>query len=170
MATKAEREELAFIALEEVGVQEEGGNNCGPRVRMYQAATWLKPAAWPWCAAFVDWCVMMWLPLLPEASPETKKGWRPQTAGAVGLERWAKSKGLKVLKRDAAVESGDIVVFDMSHCGIAVSDCAKGAPIKTVEGNTGSAGKRDSETGDGVWKKTRDRALVRSIIRLERAA
>jgi hypothetical protein len=42
-------ENLAKIALSQVGVKEVGGNNNGPQVRKYQSSTNLKPASWPWC-------------------------------------------------------------------------------------------------------------------------
>jgi len=32
---------------------------------------------------------------------------------------------------------------------------------------TGPAGKRESDTGDGVWRKKRSRSVVRSLIRLK---
>ena len=38
---------LAQIAAKEVGVREVGGNNNGERIRDYQVATDLAPAAWP---------------------------------------------------------------------------------------------------------------------------
>ena len=48
-ATKSPLEKLAAIAKSQVGVKEVGGNNNGPEIRKYQAATNLKPASWPWC-------------------------------------------------------------------------------------------------------------------------
>ena len=52
---------LLEIATHEVGTHEDGGNNCGPRIVEYQSATWLKPAPWPWCAAFICWILREWL-------------------------------------------------------------------------------------------------------------
>ena len=54
-------ENLVKIALSQVGVKESGGNNNGPEVRKYQSATELKPASWPWCAAFTGWIIREWL-------------------------------------------------------------------------------------------------------------
>jgi len=160
--------EIAAIALKEVGVREEGGNNCGPRVREYQEATWLTPGPWPWCAAFVDWCVREWV---SQIGPKdlvfgkwTPEAWRPRTAGAFDLEKWAKDRKLPVLGPKSDADPGDIVVFDMSHCGIIVGDHpANSLFLETVEGNTGSQNQRD---GDGVWRKKRSRTMVRSIIRI----
>ena len=61
-------EKLADVAMSQVGVREVGGNNRGAKIRTYQAASNLAPGAWPWCAAFADWCVQQWL-----AYPEAKK-------------------------------------------------------------------------------------------------
>jgi len=169
-----DRSEIARIALSQDGVREVGGNNQGPQVVEYQAATWLAPAAWPWCAAFVDWCIREWLrkvdhfdPLFGGMSPEA---WRPKTAGATDLERWARERRLVILPRTAPTQAGDIVIFAFSHCGIVTSDHPRAtALLRTVEGNTGPAGLRDAESGDGVFQKKRPRTVVRSLIRLERA-
>src|SRR5262245_22831272 len=48
---------LVALAQREVGVHEVGGENCGPRIREYQAATDLPPGPWPWCAAFLCWVI-----------------------------------------------------------------------------------------------------------------
>lgn len=168
-----DRSHIARIALSQDGVREEGGNNCGPKIVEYQAATWLKPAPWPWCAAFVDWCIREWIRGLDPRDPlfagKTPEAWRPLTAGALDLENWGKSRGLKILGRNADVEAGDIVTFDMGHCGIVTASRVRtAATILTVEGNTGPEGKRDAASGDGVFQKKRPRTLVHSFIRLER--
>jgi len=172
----ADTAKLAEIAIREVGVREVGGNNCGPRVMEYQKSTWLEPGPWPWCAAFVDWCVREWATKhIPAGDPllgdRKVSDWRPRTAGAFDLERWAKSVGLEVRSPKASVQMGDLVVYDMSHCGIIVAGAHAGSLfVEAVEGNTGLSGLRDSSAGDGVFRKKRDRRMVRSLIRLERAA
>lgn len=172
----ADTAKLAEIAIREVGVREVGGNNCGPRVREYQAATWLEPGPWPWCAAFVAWCVREWLrnhvtaddPLLGGARASE---WRPRTGGAFDLENWARKAKATLLGPKTSVRPGDLVVYDMSHCGIIVASAHAGSLfVEAVEGNTGLTGLRDSSAGDGVFRKKRDRKMVRSLIRLERAA
>ena len=162
----ADPAKLAEIAISQVGTLEEGGNNRGSKVREYQAATYLAPGDWPWCAAFVCWCVREW------CVQELKKPtfWRPTTPRAFGFESWAREQGFPVLGERAAVKAGDIVVFDMSHVGIAVASAPAGSKhVETVEGNTGVVGLRDSAAGDGVFRKKRPRPMIRSIIRLERA-
>lgn len=153
------RDMLAAIAQSEVGTKEEG-NNGGERVRLYQSATWLAPAPWPWCAAFVCWCVR-------EAMGEDQKFTRPRTAGAWDFENWARGKhgqveGVQLIKPTPSdIHAGDIVVFTFSHIGIAVSSVHNGK-VETVEGNTNAAGSRE---GDGVWRKSRSLDKIRSVIR-----
>ena len=43
---------------------------------------------------------------------------------------------------------------------------APGTTIETIEGNTNSKGTRDSNTGDGVWRKRRSVSSIRSLIRI----
>lgn len=161
------------IAAAEVGVREEGGNNNGQRIREYQKATSLNPGPWPWCAAFVAWCMREWLVKKVGAieavgieSDETV-GWRCQSAGAFKWIEWAKRKGLYVTDEKELAKAGDIVVFDFSHIGIVEKDEVLGDNvIHTIEGNTNGKGERDSTTGDGVWRKVRNVSLVRAYIRL----
>ena len=162
---KTIRDLMVNIASSEVGVREKPKNsNTGPRVKEYQAATWLDGTGWAWCAAFVCWVV--------KEAREKKGGefkWkRPQTAGAWDFEKWAtsrsggKSAGVVKLPKSAKIEPGDIVVFTISHIGIAVGH-EKGGEVATVEGNTDAAGSRE---GGGVYRKTRDRSEIRSVLRI----
>jgi CHAP domain len=165
---------LIELATHEVGTHEVGGNNRGPRIEQYQSATWLKPAPWPWCAAFICWIVREWLLSSPEACGRLElrtkaqaESWRPRTAGAFDFERWAKEKNLRVLGSKALAKAGDIVVFDFSHIGLVVKDQIRPATtLETIEGNTNSKGARDSKTGDGVWRKRRPSGSIRSLIRI----
>jgi hypothetical protein len=164
-------EKLVAIASSEVGVREIGGNNRGDRIREYQAATELRPGAWPWCAAYVDWCIKEWLEQpqvvkwlnLKHRTPEE---WRPKTALAYGLTAWARQRPNTTniyTERDKA-QMGDIVTFDFSHVGFVIED--DGRNIVTIEGNTNGRGDRDSESGDGVWRKIRRKTLVKDLIRI----
>jgi hypothetical protein len=165
-------ENLAKIALSQVGVKEVGGNNNGPQVRKYQAATNLKPASWPWCAALTSWVVREWL-----KDPEnvewlglkvmTPEKWRPRTAAAFGYISWAKERPAtaKVLSNKAKPHVGDFVIFDFSHIGIVTKVLPNGR-FQCVEGNTNGRGTRDSKSGDGVWLKTRSASLVRNFVRI----
>ena len=153
--------EIAEIAKAEVGVHETNGSNCGPRVNLYKAATNLPPKqAWPWCAAFVCWCVR-----------EATKGrgfhfTLPTTAGAWAFEEWARKQpaaSVSFKKPHASdIRKGDIVVFTFSHIGIAMGPPVGGL-VPTCEGNTDGSGSRD---GGEVAIRTRKLATIRSRIRL----
>lgn len=161
------------IAVKEIGVREGAINNTGAQVVEYQGATWLAPGAWPWCAAFTAWVMREWLEdeevrkayNFPSFSSAEK--WRCRDASAFGWEKWAVSKGLKVLPETALAKAGDLVIFDFSHIGIVIADQeTTSSPIKTVEGNTNGKGERDSTTGDGVWQKSRVPSLSKCYLRL----
>ena len=170
--TKSPLEKLAKIALSQVGVKEEGGNNNGPEIRKYQAATNLKPASWPWCAALTSWVTREWLKD-PEAiewlglKVMTPEQWRPKTAAAFGYISWASERPAttKVLSSRAKPHVGDFVIFDFSHIGIVTKVLPDGR-FQCVEGNTNGRGTRDSTSGDGVWLKTRSLSLVRNFVRI----
>lgn len=157
-------DKLTEVAAREVGVEEVDGSNCGARVNEYKAATWL-PAdkGWPWCAAFVCWCVRE---AMREAGVrETATFKRPRTAGAWDFENWSRQQDGSTLTRKphgGDIRPGDIVVFTFSHIGIAVGDPDKEGCVETVEGNTDAAGSRE---GGGVFRKRRRLAQIRSRIR-----
>lgn len=152
--------DMVTIATKEVGTREIGGNNIGPRIVEYQKATWLEPAAWPWCAAFVCWVMQQaWI-----GDPREKT--RCKDASVNGWITWAKKHGHTVLVETDKARRGDIVVFDFGHIGIVTED-QTGAYIRTVEGNTNGQGARDSESGDGVWAKRRHQSVVKNYIRLK---
>ena len=167
------RKKLANIAAAEIGVREVGGNNRGPKIVEYQSATWLKPAPWPWCAAFVCWVIKQWAltdntrTLLSLTNDRDFEKWRPKTASAFDFANWAKERDIQILGRSARALAGDLAIFDFSHIGVVIRDQSKGSTqIVTVEGNTNGKGERDSTSGDGVWRKMRRTRLVRSYIRI----
>lgn len=165
-------EKLVEIALSQVGVKEVGGNNNGPKIREYQSATNLKPASWPWCAAFTGWVIREWLKDYEAIKwlglkTMTPEAWRPKTAAAFGYIAWSKDRPAttKVLSNRSKPQVGDFAVFDFSHIGVITKVLSNGS-FQCVEGNTNGRGTRDSESGDGVWLKTRQPSLVRSYVRI----
>lgn len=170
--TQSFGETLAKIAESQVGHHEQGGNNLGPDVVEYQKATWMTPGAWPWCAAFVCWCV--WHAIITQGlSPAWK---RPRTAGAYDLEEWAVGKygamfnAFKVfasnpMKPDTWPRRGDIVTFTYSHTGIVTGYNPTTKRLQTVEGNAGMSLTSDSSKGDGVVAKEQHITKVRRLIR-----
>ena len=155
---------LIQTAEAEVGVEEVNGSNCGPRVNEYKAATWL-PAdkAWPWCAAFICWIVQE---AMRKASIHETAGFkRPRTAGAWDFENWSLAQDSTTWTRRphrGDIEPGDIVIFRFSHIGLAVSAPDKNGNVRTIEGNTDTAGSRE---GGGVFRKVRRLDQIRSRIR-----
>lgn len=167
---------LVDVAGREVGIREEGGNNRGARVEVYQAATWLKPGDWPWCAAFCAWTVRAAL-IAQGVPPARADVWRCRDASAFGWLAWAqRAPGCVLLPATAAPSPGDLVVFDFNgpsaagggHIGIVEYD-TPGQAFVSIEGNTNDAGARDSTTGDGVLRKTRGTRTVVNFIRLPEA-
>lgn len=163
-------QKLVELAVHEVGVKEEGGNNRGLRIREYQYATWLAPGPWPWCAAFACWLLREWL-RYPEVmcalkfpTQNTAEKWRCKDASAFGWETWAKKREIPVLPETERAKAGDFMIFDMSHIGLVISDQTLHSDnVYTIEGNTGPGGGRE---GDGVWAKTRHYTLTKSYIRI----
>jgi len=151
-------ERLSKAAESQVGVRETRTNG-GERIAEYQRATWLPVGPWPWCAAFVCWCVREAMGGEQYTFP------RPETAGAWDFENWCRSVDdsvkLKKPHKDD-IRRGDIVIFTFSHIGIAVSDIGKDGIVQTVEGNTNAEGSRE---GDGVYRKRRHASKIRSVIR-----
>jgi hypothetical protein len=154
-------EKIVSLAKKEIGVEEVNGTNCGPRVNEYKSATWLDSTkSWPWCAAFICW-------LLREAMKGgTYTFKRPQTAGAYDFENWCRDQDKSVsLKKPHGgdIKSGDIVIFNFSHIGLAVGSPDSDGYVKTIEGNTDGAGSRE---GGAVLEKRRKISSIRSRIRI----
>ncbi len=171
-------QKLIQLAEKEVGTRESGGNNRGTRIEEYQRSTWLAPGPWPWCAAFCCWLMQEWLEdetvradlHIPSFSLVQKL--RCRDASAFGWEKWAKERQqlrpeIQILPDTALAKAGDFVVFDFSHIGIVAADQEPGSDfVETIEGNTNGKGERDSDTGDGVWRKRRKRDLAKCYIRI----
>jgi hypothetical protein len=152
---------LATLADSQIGVEEDSHHtNCGAAIAKYQADTALGGQGWPWCAAFVDWCVHQFL-LIPEfaevcAIPLAN---RPRTASAFGLRTWGMDNNCRITRLP---QVGDLVVYTFSHCGI-VSSLIDSYHFEAIEGNTNADGGRDGYT---VARKTREISRVLCFIRL----
>lgn len=160
---------IADIAEAQIGTEEDSAHtNRGAAILKYQQATSLAGQGWPWCAAFVDWCIEQAMLEHPELFGLTFAQ-RPQTASAFGLQEWAQSKfavGCHVFASDDShcqPGRGDIVVYKFSHCGIVAAGVDARGLLHTVEGNTNNDGSRD---GYEVCAKTRPLRQVRCFITL----
>ena len=116
-------ESALHYAASQIGVHEDPwGSNSGPKVRMYQAATFLGGTGWPWCAAFVCW---VW-----------KQGGHPlpyNTASAYGMLDWAKRNGWAIPSKQ--LTPGDPVVFNVGSGHVSIFERWEGETIHTIDGN-----------------------------------
>jgi len=153
---------ICEVARREIGVEEFHGSNSGPRVMEYQASTDLVGTGWPWCAAFVCWCVRESMRITNE--PETATFRRPKTAGAWAFIPWslAQDESTSTLRNPGGdIRPGDILVYTFSHIGIAVEEPEHGYVV-AIEGNTDGEGSRE---GGAVLHKRRRLAQVKARIR-----
>ena len=156
--------EMVRVAYSQIGITEKPRNsNTGPEVEgWYQRSTFLAGTGFAWCAAFICY-------LFKEASnkPGMKYSFKlPKTAGAFDYENWARNNSAYVDVIKAPFDQilpGDVVIFNFSHIGLAVSTISNGK-VDCIEGNTNDAGSRE---GDGVYKKSRRTTLIKTVLRIK---
>lgn len=130
--------EVVRIAQGEVGVAEEGCDDCGPPLK-YQGSTGPED----WCADFVSW-------VYNEAgSPFTggqDGGWR--LAGVEGMHQWLAANGYYEMRNSNSPPlPGDVIVFgNDDHIGLVEMTDDAGTPLEfgddtihTIEGNSSQA-------------------------------
>ena len=127
MSKYPKHDKVVKLAAAEIGVVEQpNGSNSGPRVREYQAATWLGGTGWPWCAAYCCW---LW----------QKAGFTLSYRGA-GAYKWydegAQHVGRKI-RRDqwAQVIPGDGVVFRVGSGHIGIVEKVTADAVQSIDGN-----------------------------------
>lgn len=152
------------IAIAQIGVVENQGEpNRGPEVDAYLKEAGIrnpgansKNGGYPWCQAFVYWCLAQSCKTIDRANPA------PRTAGVLehwnqaktvtGVQRIAKTQALANLGR---VQSGMIFINDYGngygHTGFVERVFPDGRLI-TVEGNTNTSANRE---GLGVFRLER---------------
>ena len=167
---------IADVAERYIGVKETSRND-SPKIREFWKSTNYPKGAidrQPWCAAFTAHCVAV---ANRESSLLNLRS-LPNSASVLGWIQWASKpeNGCRVFewtKKSVVMtpQRGDIVTFEWRtghHIGIVGSEPytrqeTGNSYIKTIEGNTGSAGGRD---GDGVFYKERQRDICHLFIRL----
>lgn len=164
-----------------LNVRESSVNNIAPAIQEMQKSTWLKPAAWAWCAAFT--CHVLKKSLEREDFAEyilsrynvvgSLENWMCKDAIAFGWITWAnklkltaKHKDLILFDESKTAKCGDIVVFDFSHIGFVTNQVPNSGIISTIEGNTSPKTTQRDGVNDGVYEMTRKDTLVKSYIRL----
>ena len=111
---------------------------------------WMGLDGQPWCMSFVQWCYS-----------QTGKPLPYRTGSCSALLDWYRKN-----KPECIVTSPkprDIVIYSFGHTGILESAAA--GTVTVVEGNTspGAAGSQDN--GGGVYRRTRNKTLVKAYIR-----
>lgn len=112
---------------------------------------WMGLDGQPWCMSFVQWCFDQAGTPLPY-----------KTGSCSALLNWfRKHRPEAVFVSDP--QPGDIAIFTFGHTGI-VEKALPGA-VLCIEGNTspGAAGSQDN--GGGVYRRQRNMAVVRALIR-----
>lgn len=145
------------IALVQDGVSESPKHdNSGPVVEQYLASVGLGKG-YPWCMAFVYWCVNQAANMLATTNPLVKTG------GV--MRQWNETKLPKLPKTSKEVKSGDIFIMEFGkgngHTGFVVSIDGKNA--HTIEGNTNDDGSRE---GYEVARRTRPLSSFKGFIKL----
>lgn len=140
-------------AVSQIGVHETpSGSNRGKEVEQYLKSTGLG-GGYPWCMAFVYWCV-------DQASKEQSvKNPLYKTAGV--LLQLQKSKKLS----NKTPQVGSIFIMDYGngngHTGFV--ERIEGNYVHTIEGNTNGAGSR---TGGIVMRQKRSLSQIRAFIHI----
>jgi hypothetical protein len=158
---------LAEIATKYIGVKETGNNKAGDSqelLAIFKSDSLTINGAtdgYPWCAAFVSFCVQKLL----NNSPFFLTTQPPKEASVSRfLNIWAKNNNCLIFPRNSEFftpQKGDIVVFTFSHIGIVES--VSGRMVTTIEGNTNDAGSRE---GSVIARKIRVNSIIKSYIRL----
>lgn len=156
--------ELVAIARNEIGTEEDAKHqNEGSCIQKYQASTSLAGQGWPWCAAFVDWCVQKYA---AEGGFDIVQV--PRTPSAFGLITWGNDNHYTVFAPPIQAEGtkprpGDVVVYEFSHTGIVSREGDTAYDFYAIEGNTNPSGGRD---GYEVAERGRPYSSVKKFVRL----
>jgi hypothetical protein len=132
------------VAASQVGVRE-SNNNSGATVQKYQAATTLGGTHWPWCAAFIAWCVLQAL------GAELARIVWIMSASCDQILDWARRRDI-VFHTPEVGDAGLVMASanDATHIFLVTKVTARG--FYTIEGNTNKDGSRN---GDGVYERFR---------------
>lgn len=127
LETKKEvRNKLIQIAVTEIGVREEGGENSGLRVKEYLAYVGLGKG-YPWCAAFVSWCYGRAGLTLPRTA------WSP---ALFPKQRLYKPREISL----GAVKTADLFAIYSSHLRrihhVGLIKAVEGRLLISIEGNS----------------------------------
>ena len=142
------------VAKGELGKQEvPKGSNAGKDVEKYLKSVSLGKG-YPWCMAFVFWCVEQARTELGKPNPIIK------TAGV--LDQWRR---VSPERKKSLPQVGDIFVMDFGkgqgHTGFVTK--IDGVNVHTIEGNTNDEGSRE---GYEVARRIRSIKSIKGFIRI----
>lgn len=150
--------EAWFVAETQLDITEEKGNK-GPEVKKYLKAVGLGEG-YPWCMAFVYWCVGMAAKKLNLPNPLVK------TAGV--LDQYARTTLRKMPASSIlSMQPGEIFIFiqdhgkGTGHTGFGMK--GNSSVVKTIEGNSNDEGSRE---GKEVCSLERSITTFKGIIQL----
>jgi hypothetical protein len=154
VGTSNPRELLIASALACVGVAEQGGDNRGPIVELFQQTVG-RAEGQSWCMDFLQSCI---------AYVELATGLScPLPSAEHVLALWNQSKVYSAVQ---PAQAGDLIIWRFGntpsgHCGLIVGvDTLR---YQTVEGNTSPSGEIESN-GDGVYLKHRAKGGSKSFV------
>ncbi|MDQ5821958.1 MAG: CHAP domain-containing protein [Actinomycetota bacterium] len=124
----------------ERGVREiPDGSNTSPRIREYQAATWLPGTGWPWCLGFANW-----------VAREAGYPFPFPSAGAYDFL----ARGKKAGWATSTPRVGAVAIFNVGAGHGAIVEKYDAATVTTIDGNVGNR----------VSRNTRSRSSVRGYV------
>ena len=139
------------IAHGEIGVREVTRNR-GPRIDEYLRSVELDPTrgSYPWCAAFVYWCLLQAADEFRIICPA------PKTAGAIKSFALAPTAAKILPATPDRIRPGCTIAWDhghgKGHVGFVLGVNFETRMLTTIEGNTDDGGSRE---GDGVYMRER---------------
>lgn len=144
-------------AITQLGNHEQPkGSNSGPEVTSYLKRVGLN-GGYPWCMAFVYWCVDEACKELGLSNPLVKTG---------GVMRQYDECTLRKLpKTSVAIKPGDIFIMKFSHGTghTGIIEKVYAGTVTTIEGNTNDDGSRE---GYEVARMTRAKSSLHGIIQI----
>ena len=138
------------IATKEIGTVEQPKNSNNVKYNTWFYGKKVSGAAYPWCMVFVEWCFDQSGHKLPY-----------KTASCSGLLNWYKSKLPRRIVKEP--KPNDIVIYTFGHTGIVES--VSGKTITAIEGNTSADDGGSQANGGGVFRRKREKTLVKAYIR-----
>lgn len=141
---------LMHVAEACVGVHEEGGDNQGSTVQLFQSVI-SAPQRQSWCMDFVQACIAYVEYRMNVGSP--------LAATELCLDLWNKSSRFRSVSEP---KTGDIIIWQLGntehgHTGFIVKPATILNPLhQTIEGNTSDSSELNAN-GDGVYNKFRSK-------------